>query len=213
MNTLTPSKSNEELLASLGVEVIEAPEVAIEPSAPSNHYSPGISSSVEERALALLGSGVGSDSVASALGVTPGRISQMLAEKSFSSKVSDLRYKALQSHNVRDGKYDSLEDNLIIKLERAMPLLVRPRDIIDALTKVNNAKRRGQSAPPQVNNQQNIVNLILPNVIADKFSIDINNQVVKAGEQELLTMPSGNLLKQVEEAQAASSAGEPKQIE
>ena len=84
--------------------------------------------------------------------------------------------------------------------------MVRPDQILKAVQVVNAAKRRGQSAPDTSSNTQNVVNLILPNVIAQKFITNINNQVVKAGEQELLTIPSGNLLKQVEEAQAATAA-------
>lgn len=168
---------------------------------PSNHYSPGATTGLEEKALNLLGSGIAAESVASALGVTPSRIAQLLADEVFSGQVSKLRYKSLQSHNVRDDKYDALEDRLLDKLKLALPLMVKPSDIVNAMTRVNAAKRRGQSTPQQVVNQQNIINLTLPVVIAEKFSMNINNQVVKAGEQELLTMPSGNLLKQVEDAE------------
>lgn len=198
-NTDNSNNSNnkpKDILASLGADV--ARPVLREPS---THYSPGVTSSIEERAISLLGSGIGSDSVASALGVSPGRISQMLAEKSFSDKVSALRYTNLQSANARDERYNTLEDRLLEKLDRAMPLMVRPRDILDAMTRVNNAKRRGQSAPDTTNNTQNVVNIILPTAVASRFITNINNQVTKAGDQELLTMPSGNLLKQVEAAQ------------
>lgn len=191
------------ILESLGIDTeVAEPEKSTDPTDPSSHYNSGATSSIEDRALQLLGSGVSAESVASALGVTPSRISQLLAEELFFSKVAELRYKSLQEHNERDGKYDSLEDQLIHKLERSLPLLVRPESILKALTAVNSAKRRGQSTPEQVTNQQNVVNLILPAIIAEKFSVNINNQVTKAGDQELLTMPSGNLLKQVEEAQA-----------
>jgi hypothetical protein len=153
--------------------------------------------------MQLLGSGINSDQVASALGVTPSRIAQLLAEESFAVKVAALRYESLQKHNKRDGAYDSLEDKLLDKLERSLPLLIKPESILKAIAIVNGAKRRGQSAPQQVTNTQNIVQLIMPQVIADKFTTNLDNQVVKAGEQELLTMPSGNLLKQVEEATAS----------
>ena len=209
--TLTPaptdnSAESEDLLASLGglapkeetpesvtTELRDLPE-------PSSHYSAGVSTSVEDRAMHLLGSGVPAESVASALGVTPSRISQLLAEESFSKKVASLRYESLQKHNVRDGKYDSLEDSLLVKLERSLPLMVKPESILKAISVVNGAKRRGQSAPEQVNNQQNIVNIILPSVIADKFTVNAENQVTSAGEQDLITMQSSSLLKQVEAA-------------
>jgi len=173
----------------------------LEVSAPSNTYSTGVTSPVEDKALSLLGSGVSSEATATALGVTPGRISQLLSNKEFAAQVAELRYESLQAHNVRDGKYDSLEDKLLVKLERSLPLMVRPETIMKAIATVNGAKRRGQSAPEQVTNSKNIVNLILPTQIAQKFVTNITNQVTRAGEQELLTMSSGNLLRQVEEKQ------------
>lgn len=207
--------ATQDMLASLGGNGVDSalpfPEVEVAPAAVtdidssqliSNHYSPGVTSGLEEKALNLLGSGISAENTASALGVTPSRISQLLAIDAFSAQVSELRFEALQSHNVRDTRYDSLEDRLITRLENSLPLMVKPADIVNALTRVNAAKRRGQSAPQQVVNQQNIVNLTIPTVIIDKFTINVNNQVVKAGEQELQTMPSGNLLKQVEDATA-----------
>jgi hypothetical protein len=170
---------------------------------PSSHYSPGVSTGIEERALKLLGSGIAAESVAAALGVTAARISQLLSEESFSNQVATLRYTHLQAHNERDSKYDTLEDRLIAKLEKALPLLMKPEAIMNAIKITNGAQRRGQSTPDQVVNTQNIVNIVLPKVIASKFTINVDNQVIKAGTQELHTMPSGNLLKQVEKAEDA----------
>ena len=200
-----PAITDSDLLASLGgltEEVTSEPNNDKELAEPTSTHAPGVTSSIKERALALLGSGVHAESVAAALGVTPARISQLLAEDAFSAKVAQLRYENLQAHNKRDGSYDDLEDKLLSKLKSSLPLMVKPDTILKAINVVNGAKRRGQSTPQQVTNQQNIVNLILPTGIAEKFSVQINtqNQVIRAGKQELLTMPSGNLLKQVEEA-------------
>lgn len=161
----------------------------------------GSTSSIEDRALELLGSGVPAESVAAALGVTPSRIAQLLAQKHFSEAVAELRYTAMQQHNKRDDKYNTLEDKLLEKLERQLPLLIKPESILKAISIVNGAKRRGQSAPDTVSSKQTIINLIIPAVIAEKFSVNIHNQVTRAGEQDLLTMPSGNLLAQVEAAE------------
>lgn len=208
--TAKQDTKSRELMASLGGLDIEVstPTLAedLQATAKQVHKvsgSEGVTSNVEERALSLLGSGIAAEQVAAALGVTSSRIAQLLSVDVFSKQVAELRYTNLQAHNVRDNAYDSLEDRLLEKLNRAMPLIFKPRDIIDALTKVNGAKRRGQSAPAQVNNQTNVINLVLPTVLAEKFSVDMNNQVTRAGEQELQTMPSGNLLKQVEDAEAA----------
>ena len=199
--------STEITLESLGlspqdITLPATPPVDTGLTAPSSHHHEGVTTGVEERALKLLGAGIQAEAVAAALGVTPGRIAQLLAVEVFSAKVASLRFKSLSAHNERDGKYDSLEDQLLVKLEKAIPLMMKPETIVNALTRVNAAQRRGSSAPAQVNTQQNIVTLVLPNVIANKFQIDTNNQVIKAGNQDLITMPSGNLLKRVEEAQA-----------
>ena len=161
-------------------------------------------SSLEERALSLLGSGCNSESVATALGVHPSRISQLLSVGSFSKAVSELRYQALQKHNARDNAYDQLEDTLLLKMNKALPLLIKPESILRAMNIVNSAKRRGTSAPEQVTQQQNIVTLIMPAVITNKFTTNIHNQVTRAGQQELHTMASKDLLRNAERALASS---------
>lgn len=171
-----------------------------------NHTHTGSTTSVEERALKLLGAGVNPEQTAMALGVSPSRISQLMAQKHFADKVANLRYTALQSASLRDGKYDTMEDKLLEKLNASMPLMVRPDTILKALSVINGAKRRGQAAAPTVTNQQNIVQLILPSILTQRFTTDINNQVIKTGEQELLTMPSSNLNKLVESARSKREA-------
>lgn len=156
------------------------------------------STSIEDRALSLLGSGVAPEAAANALGVTASHISQLLSDAHFSEKVTTLRYESLQKHNSRDDKYDSIEDTLLSKLESSIPLMYKPHDILRAIATINGAKRRGQSTPQQITNQQNIINLSLPETILKKFVTNINNQVIKAGEEDLLTLPSSELLAKVE---------------
>jgi len=195
------------------VSVPSTPVVPVVPvgSQEGNSGSTGLTTSIEEKALTLLGSGIQAEAVASALGVTASRISQLLSREDFAVKVAALRYENLQSHNVRDGKYDSLEDSLIYKLEKSLPLMIRPDTILKAISIVNSAKRRGQSAPEQASNHQNIVNLVLPAIIANKFITNINNQVTKAGEQELITISSGQLLDNTEATQKDRIAFEEKE--
>lgn len=163
-------------------------------------------SSLEERALSLLGSGCNSESVAAALGVHASRISQLLSDSTFASAVSELRYNNLQRHNSRDNTYDSIEDKLLSKLERSLPLLIKPEAILRAINVVNSAKRRGSSAPEQITNQQNIVTLMMPTVIANKFTVNVNNQVIRAGQQDLHTIDSKSLLSRTQEAAAIALA-------
>jgi transcriptional regulator with XRE-family HTH domain len=159
----------------------------------------GSLNSIQERALSLLGVGIQSEQVAAALGVKASYISQLLSDESFAREVAERRFTALSKHNERDASYDSLEDLLIRKLESKIPLLFKPLDVVKALQAVNAAKRRGQSAPEQVTNQQSIVQVLMPTQIVNKFTTNVHNQVVKAGDQDLFTIPSGQLLQQTEQ--------------
>lgn len=164
------------------------------------HNTGSTSNSTYERALALLGSGVNPEMVASALGVSISRISQLLSDEVFATKVAELRFESLQNHNIRDQKYDTMEDDLLDKLQNLLPLMMRPMEVIRSLQIINAAKRRGQSAPESITQQQTVVNLIMPTVITKNYAIqqNIHNQVVKAGDQDLLTIQSGQLLKTLE---------------
>jgi hypothetical protein len=157
-----------------------------------------VPNTTEEKALSLLGAGINAEQAASALGVTPSRISQLLSNEEFAGKVAELRYQNLTKHNERDASYDSLEDKLREKLEKQLGLIMKPDQIIRALHVVNNLKRRGQSAPDQIVNQQNIVSITIPTQIIQKFTTNVNNQVIATSEQSLETIQSGTLLKQAE---------------
>lgn len=160
-------------------------------------------SRTEERALVLLGSGLPAEQVANTLGVDPSRISQLMGQEHFRTKVMELRFNNLQAQNQRDSKADGIEDKLLDKLESNLSLMFKPMEILKAYQILNGAKRRGQTAPAQLTNQQTVVQLMVPQRIIQQFVVNQQNQVVKAGEQELLTMQSGPLIK---EAQARLNA-------
>jgi hypothetical protein len=147
-----------------------------------------------ERAISLLGSGLNPEIVANTLGVTAGYISQLMSQTDIASEVTALRYEALQKHNTRDLGYDALEDALLEKMRDLLPLMHRPMEILKALSVINAAKRRGQSAPETIHNQQTIVQLILPTSVIQSFQVDTKNSVIKTGEQELLTISPKHLL-------------------
>jgi hypothetical protein len=148
----------------------------------------------EERAIKLLGNGLGPEQVATAVGVTPARISQLLADQDFATAVAELRFQNLQKHNEIDASYDELEAALIDKLADVLPLMLRPMEILKALQVINGAKRRGQSAPEQIVHQNTVVNLVMPTAIIEKFTMNSNNQVTNVGAQTLQTIQSGTLL-------------------
>lgn len=150
-------------------------------------------STTESRALALLSQGVPSSAVAATLGVTESRISQLLSQEEFATELAQRKFETLQKHNERDQALDTLEDSLIKKLESNLPLMVRPMEIVRSLQVVNNAKRRGVSAPAAIPQQQTFIALTLPIQVVNQFKANAQNQVIEAGDQSLLTMQSGTL--------------------
>lgn len=163
-------------------------------------------SSSESRALSLLGQGINPEMTASAVGLSVSRISQLLSDPEFAAQVSDLRYKNLAKHNERDAAYDSLEDTLLTRLRDLLPFMMKPMEVLKAIQVINAAKRRGASAPDSIISQQEVINLIMPVQIINQFSVNSSNQVIKAGQQELITVQSSRLTSLVAAARASSSS-------
>jgi hypothetical protein len=160
--------------------------------------------STEQRAITLLGNGLGPEQVATAVGVTASRISQLLSDHDFATAVAELRFQNLQKHNEIDASYDLLEEQLIEKLADVLPLMMRPMEILKAIQIVNGAKRRGQSAPEQITHQNTVVNLVMPTQIIQKFQMNSNNLITNVGSQTLETIQSSRLL---EGASAVGAGG------
>ena len=78
-------------------------------------------------------------------------------------------------------------------LEDCLPMMHRPMEILKAITVINAAKRRGSSTPESVINKQQVISLVVPVQIINKFQANMQGQVIKAGEQELITIQSGSL--------------------
>lgn len=155
--------------------------------------------STAEKAMKLLGNGYNAETVASACGVSPSRISQLMSEDWFSNKVAELKFNNLQKHNEIDNDYDDMEAKLLTNLRHTIPLMLRPMEILKAVQVLNAAKRRGSSAPAQSVQQQTIVNLTLPASVTQRFAVNVNNQVVSVGnedgsQQTLVTIQSSNML-------------------
>lgn len=166
-------------------------------------------SSTEERALTLLGQGVPPSAVANALGVDISRISQLLGQDDFAAKVVEKKFESLSKNNERDVQIDSLEDALLKKLENCLPFMTRPMEILKAFTVLNSAKRRGHFVQEDLTQKQNIIQLNIPQVIVNKFQTNINNQVIKVGQQTLVTIPSNQMFKQLEKASALKLSNNP----
>lgn len=153
----------------------------------------------ESKALALLGQGFAPEMVATAVGVSASRISQLLSQDEFAQQVAELRYKQLAAHTERDSKYDSLEDQLVDRLKQSLSMVFDPMKLGKLLATINGLKRRGAAAPEHLTTQQTVVQLNIPTQILQQFQVNMSNQVVKAGQQDLITVQSANMTKLLEQ--------------
>jgi SOS response regulatory protein OraA/RecX len=151
-------------------------------------------SQTEKRAIELLGSGLSASVVATAVGVSESRISQLMSDKSFAEEVATLRFQNLQKHNEMDNAYDRMEKKVAGQLEDMLPLMMRPMELLKAASVINSMKRRGSSSPDQMVSQNQVVQLLMPTVITQKFTTNVNNQVIHAGNQTLETIQGTQLL-------------------
>jgi hypothetical protein len=155
-------------------------------------------STTKERALSLLGQGIPPQAVANTLGVDISTISQLLSQEDFATAVVEKKFESLSKHNERDSHIDSLEDQLLSKMKDCMPFMTRPMEILKAFQVINLAKRKGQTAPESLQTKQTVIQLNIPQIVLDKFTANIHNQVIQIGERSLLTIPSGQMMKQLE---------------
>lgn len=155
--------------------------------------SASTTSTTEENALALLGTGIAPEVVAATLGISASRISQLLSDENFAARVAELRYESLVKHNKRDDKYDQLEDDLLKRMENCIGLMYKPMEILKAIQVINAAKRRGASAPDTIQQKQQIITLNVPTQLIQKFQTTVNMQVINTDGQELVTIQSNSL--------------------
>lgn len=153
--------------------------------------------STEDRALELLATGYGQVEVAGALGVTEGRISQILSNPLFAEKLAELKFTQLRKHNETDNKYDTLEQKVLAQLERTLSLVMDPMKLATILTRLNQAKRRGSSAPDSLVRQRATIRLNINSAVVARFAVNGANQVVQASvgdaSQDLVTIQSGGV--------------------
>lgn len=166
-----------------------------QPSASPTSQTLSTMGHTESRALTLLGQGLSISVVASALGVTESTISQLLSNPAFSSEVKNRKFAALARHNTIDENYDKMETALQKKLHEVIPMMFKPREILQAIQIINGAKRRGMPSHDTNPGQGAVVPIIMPTIITQKFVTNINQQVIQAGSQDLTTLPSSEISK------------------
>lgn len=165
---------------------------------------------MKDRILNLLGQGIAPVIVAQTVGCNPSYISQLLQEEEFALAVAKLRCEGIEKEVNRDNKYDALEDKLLEKLENVLPFMLKPRDILDALTRINAAKRRATVGVSETGTgKTTIINLTLPTIVVQKYQTNQNNEVIDVSGRALINLPPQTLLKSLENLEAKDATPPP----
>lgn len=153
----------------------------------------------KQKVLEMLGAGVSNEQVASAVGCTPGYVSQLMADSSFADQVIALRVAALTDASNRDKRILKIEDELIDQLEQAVEMrsFMKPRDLLAAFATVNASKKKGVAGAEAMTINQQVVNLNIPPVVIRNFTQNSVGEVIEVEGQTLVTMPAHTLLKEL----------------
>lgn len=174
----------------------------------------------KEQIRELLAKGLSQAVVSSIVGVDPSYISQLMAQEDFAGQVSEGRAIAVGQHIKRDERLDALEDGMIGKVEEMVksPFMFRkPMEAVKALQIVNGLKRRASNVlGTQADTAGTVVMLTMPKTIVNNFYapvLDINQNVVKIGDTDLITVQSAGMLALAAQAQATSKLLSSEEIE
>lgn len=167
---------------------------------------------VKDHIRELLAKGLSQAVVASIVGVDPSYVSQLMGQDEFAAEVSEGRAIAVGQHIKRDERLDSLEDGMIGKVEEMVksPFMFRkPMEAVRALQIVNGLKRRASNVlDAQAGTTGTVVMLTMPKTIVNNFYapvLDINQNVVKIGDTDLITVQSAGMLVLASQEKAASA--------
>lgn len=149
----------------------------------------------EQRVVDLLGSGFSQQIVASTLGLSSSRISQIVARDEVKALVSAKRAAKLQEASDRDTLADEIEDKLLLKIHKSVDRVHDPMQMVKMYSVINGAKRRTSGSEHQGTAiaNQTIVNLSLPAALVNKYTTDASSQVTHVGDKALMTLPSDQL--------------------
>lgn len=161
---------------------------------------------MKDKIKELLGIGLPANVVATTVGVSDAYVSKLLSEESFAAEVQELRVKNLAESASRDKKWNSLEDKLLEKFDTAVEFVSRPMELIKMLGVVNAAKRRAAPAELSANTQVQVVPLILPVILAPKFVMNSQAQVVEVEGRVIATMPASVVNSKLEESRRDKGA-------
>lgn len=159
-----------------------------------------------DRIKEMLGKGIPSSAVASAVGCDPSYVSQLMENDDFKNEVFLERAKGLEAGIVRDNNWDEIEDLALKQAKATLPFVTRPSELIRIAQLANSAKRRateaqgiadGSSAPQ--------VTLVFSQQAAVSLKFNSEAQVISVDGRSMQALPTNKLAGMVAQLPSAAS--------
>jgi AraC-like DNA-binding protein len=154
---------------------------------------------IAERIKQLLGQGLSTSVVASAVGCDPSYVSQLLEDTEFHSEVLGLRAGKAEENVKRDGSWNEIEDLALQQAKKVLPFVTKPGDLVRIAAMANSAKRRATEFANGSESAAPTVNLVLPESAVIHFQMNQNSQVIEVDGRSMQALPSKHLVQQMAE--------------
>lgn len=146
----------------------------------------------QKRVLELLSNGISAADVAGIVQLSPARISQMLTNPDFKSRLEELNMVKMNAYIGMDNSMDRIESKALENLERAMPMILDPMKLIKIVDTMNGLKRRTTNSTNKTNvAPSQVVVLNIGAQTLNKFVVNNQSEVIEVDGRPLLTMQSG----------------------
>ncbi len=154
-----------------------------------------------DRIKSMLGKGLPSTVVASAVGCDPSYVSQLMEREDFKSEVLVARAERAEDSVKRDSKWDQIEDAALDKALETIKFVSKPSDLVRVAQMANAAKRRATEFANGSEGAAPTVNLTLPAGASIIFQMNQQSQVVEIDGRSTAPLPTQHLTKLVAERQ------------
>lgn len=150
--------------------------------------------------------------IANKAGISTSAVSQALSSIEESSNTQN-------NSSLHDNKYDQLELAALNKLEGLLAVETNIMKVSKIMEMLNSAKRRagivGSLGSSSASGQANFITINMPAAIQQKLVLNENKEVIEVDGRSLVTMPSTEvekILQEKKEAQAAMQEAEAKEV-
>lgn len=143
---------------------------------------------MEQQAMKLLGRGLSQVVVANALGCTEGYISQLMSKQEFAEGVAALKLAVVEKDSGRAAIVNEIKDALLEKTRKALPMMLRPLEILAALKVIDGLKCGDSGSSSLGVAVQQVVQVNLPAITMQNFIKNNNGEIVEVSGRSLATL-------------------------